>query len=138
MAQQQWGAKGSATALDKQWTVVFHDEFFDEFGAWSEIVQDAVLSSLGKLRVFGASLGRPTVDTLKGSAYPNMKELRVDAEGGVWRIAFAFDPTRRAILLAGGNKAGIGKARFYSWLIRVADARYARHLMNIGQEGKGK
>jgi hypothetical protein len=138
MAQQQWGAKGSATAIDKQWKVIFHDEFLDEFGTWSEIVQDAVLSSLGKLRVFGPSLGRPTVDTLKGSGYPNMKELRVDAEGGVWRIAFAFDPTRRAILLAGGSKAGIAKARFYSSLIRVADARYGRHLMSMGQERERK
>jgi len=71
------------------------------------------------------------VDTLKGSDYPNMKELRVDAEGGVWRIAFAFDPKRRAILLTGGNKAGIAKERFYSTLIRTADARYGRHLKSI-------
>jgi len=79
---------------ETQWQVVFHDEFFDEYGNWSEVVQDAVLSSLGKLRLFGPSLGRPSVDTLKGSEFPNMKELRVDAEGGVWRILFAFDPRR--------------------------------------------
>ena len=50
-----------------------------------------------------------------------MKELRVDAEGGVWRVAFAFDPKRRAILVTGGNKTGISKDRFYRNLIRVAD-----------------
>jgi hypothetical protein len=124
--------------VDKQWVVEFHDEFIEEFGVWSEVVQDAVLSSLGKLRAFGPSLGRPSVDTLKGSAYSNMKELRVDAEGGVWRIAFAFDPKRRAILLTGGNKTGISKDRFYSMLIRVADARYRRYLETIGPEGKRK
>jgi hypothetical protein len=91
---------------------------------------------LGKLRVFGPSLGRPGVDTLKGSDYPNMKELRVDAEDGVWRIAFAFDPKRRAILLTGGNKAGVSRDRFYSGLIRVADFRYAQHLKDIGVGGK--
>jgi hypothetical protein len=138
MVQQRWGPKGSAAAADKQWEVGFQNEFFDEYGAWSEVVQDAVLSSLGKLRVFGRSLGRPSVDTLKGSDYPNMKELRVDGEGGVWRIAFAFDPRRRAILLAGGNKAGIAKARFYLSLIRIADARYGRHLTSIGTERKKK
>lgn len=117
--------------MDEKWVVEFHEEFFEEFGAWSEAVQDAVLSALGKLRVFGPFLGRPSVDTLKGSDYPNMKELRVDADGGVWRIAFAFDPKRKAILLTGGNKIGISKSRFYATLIRIADARFARYLKII-------
>jgi DNA-binding XRE family transcriptional regulator len=117
------------------WEIYFHDGFLGEFGSWSQVVQDAVLSSLGKLRVFGPSLGRPSVDTLKGSNYPNMKELRVDAESGVWRIAFAFDPKRRAILLTGGNKTGISKDRFYSTLIRVADLRYEQYLKSIGAKG---
>jgi hypothetical protein len=121
--------------MEKQWEVRFDDEFFEEFGTWPEIVQDEVLSSLGKLRIFGPSLGRPSVDTLKGSAYRNIKELRVDADGGVWRIAFAFDPKRRAILLTGGNKTGISKDRFYSTLIRIADARYSRHLRSIAAKG---
>jgi hypothetical protein len=60
-----------------------------------------------------------------------MKELRVDAESGVWRIAFAFDPKRRAILLTGGNKSGISKDMFYSTLIRIADRRYRHHLTSI-------
>jgi hypothetical protein len=109
---------------DELWQMRFDEEFFKEFGAWSEGVQDSILSSLGKLRLFGPSLGRPSVDTLKGSEFPNMKELRVDAEGGFWRIAFAFDPRRRAILLTGGNKTGISKDRFYGTLVRVADGRY--------------
>ena len=41
-----------------------------------------------------------------------MKELRADAENGIWRIAFAFDPKRKAILLTGGNKTGVTKNRF--------------------------
>lgn len=121
-----------------QWKVVFHEEFFGEFEAWSEVVQDAVLGSLGKLREFGPSLGRPSVDTLKGSDYPNMKELRVDSEGGVWRIAFAFDPRRRAILLTGGNKTGVSKNRFYASLIRVADARYGLYLKSFDTKRRKK
>jgi hypothetical protein len=138
MARPQFGAEGFTAGIDQAWKVIFHDEFFEEFGDWAEVVQDAVLSSLGKLRMFGPSLGRPSVDTLKGSEYPNMKELRVDAEGGVWRIAFAFDPKRRAILLTGGNKTGISKDRFYSMLIRIADARYARHLKGIDAQRSRK
>jgi hypothetical protein len=123
--------------MEKQWGVEFHEEFLKEFGDWSQVVQDAILSSLGKLRAFGPSLGRPVVDTLKGSKYPNMKELRVDADGGVWRIAFAFDPNRRAIVLTGGSKTGVSKDRFYSMLIRVADARYGRHLRSM-ERGRRK
>lgn len=135
MSQKQDMSGSNAT---KQWEVRFDVEFAGEFADWSEVVQDAVLSQALKLRTFGPSLGRPTVDTLKGSVYPNMKELRVDAEGGVWRIAFAFGPKRRAILLTGGNKTGISKGRFYSALIRVADARYKRHLKGVGTEPKKK
>jgi hypothetical protein len=126
------------TQTHKQWVVEFHEEFFEEFESWAEVVQDGVLSSLAKLRVFGPSLGRPTVDTLKGSAHANMKELRVDADGGVWRIAFAFDPRRRANLVAGGDKTGITKERFYSTLIRIADARYGQHLRGLGNERRTK
>jgi hypothetical protein len=123
-------------AMKKQWEVGFHDEFAREFSKWSEELQDSVLSLLGKLRVFGPSLGRPSVDTLKGSVYSNMKELRLDAEDGAWRIAFAFDPKRRATLLVGGDKSGVSKDRFYSGLIRIADARYGQHLRSIDQDGK--
>lgn len=123
---------------ERQWEVVFHDEFFNEYEAWSEVVQDAFLSVLGKLRRFGPSFGRPSVDTLKGSEFPNMKELRMDADGGVWRIAFAFDPKRRAIVLTGGNKTGISKDRFYSTLIRTADARYRGQLKSIDEKRSRK
>lgn len=75
-------------------------------------------------------LGRPWVDHLKGSTYPNMKELRFNADGGVWRVAFAFDPERKAVLLVAGDKSGIPQKRFYRELIRKADARLARYLGN--------
>jgi hypothetical protein len=63
-----------------------------------------------------------------------MKELRFRAGGGVWRIAFAFDPEQKAILLVGGDKSGGGEKRFYRQLIKQADARFDRHLafLNAG------
>jgi len=57
-----------------------------------------------------------------------MKELRFAAAGGEWRLAFAFDPARAAILLVAGDKAGIGERRFYLDLIARADARFLAHL----------
>ena len=81
----------------------------------------------------GPSLGRPRVDTLEGSAFKNMKELRIQYGGEPWRILFAFDPTRQAILLVGGNKTG--NKRWYRENILIADARYQRHL-ELLKEGK--
>ena len=54
--------------------------------------------------------------------------LRFTAAGGVWRVAFAFDPERKAILLVAGDKSGIGERRFYRQLIKKADERFARAL----------
>jgi hypothetical protein len=65
-----------------------------------------------------------------------MKELRADTESSVLRIAFAFDPKRKAILLIGGNKRGVSQALFYKQLIARADALYARHLDAIKKIGE--
>lgn len=91
-------------------------------------VQDELLAQLQLLACCGPALGRPRVDTLKGSRHSNMKELRFSVGNGVWRIAFAFDPSRCAVLLVAGDKAGISERRFYRSLIDRADARFERHL----------
>lgn len=69
------------------WTVEFHLEFAGEFLELSEAVQDRLLAKIELLREFGPRLGRPHADTLNGSRYSNMKELRLPADGGVWRLA---------------------------------------------------
>ena len=80
------------------------------------------------LEAIGPQLGRPQVDTLKGSKFGNMKELRFTADEGVWRVAFAFDPERTAILLVGGDKKGKNQKKFYEKLMKTADKRYQQHL----------
>jgi hypothetical protein len=87
------------------WTVEFEDEFVSEFGRLSTRVQDALLAHASVLENEGPLLGRPLVDTLKNSAFPNMKELRFNVDQGVWRVV-----------------------RFYQALIKSADARFARYL----------
>ena len=91
-------------------------------------VQDELLAVSALLETYGPALGRPHVDTLAGSKHANMKELRFRAADGVWRVAFAFDPNRQAILLIAGDKAGVAQARFYKVLIRKADARFSSYL----------
>jgi hypothetical protein len=74
----------------------------------------------------GPQLGRPYVDTVAESIFPNMKELRVQHKGDPWRILFAFDFERAAILLVGGNKRG--NKRWYKEYIAIADRRFQEHL----------
>lgn len=118
------------------WTILFHDAFEAEFREMPEPLQDELLAHAVLLREFGPGLGRPTVDTLKGSRHANMKELRFGWEGEVWRVAFAFDPKRQAILLAGGDKGGADQRRFYKRLIAVADARLDEHLATLAKRDK--
>lgn len=118
------------------WTILFHDAFEAEFREMDQSLQDELLAHAVLLRKFGPGLGRPTVDTLKGSRHANMKELRFGWEGEVWRVAFAFDPKRQAILLAGGDKGGADQRRFYKRLIVVADARLDEHLAALAKEDK--
>lgn len=110
------------------WTVIFHDAFDAEFSAFSCDVQDTMLAKVRLLETFGPQLGRPSVDTLKASKHTNMKELRFDAVDGVWRVAFAFDTLRQAVVLVAGDKSGGSKKRFYPSLIATADKRFDDHL----------
>ena len=113
------------------WTVLLHDDFADELTALDQKLQDELLAHAKLLAEFGPNLGRPTVDTLKGTSHANMKEMRFNWMGEAWRVAFAFDPQRQAVLLVGGDKSGADQKRFYKRLISVADNRYSQHLATL-------
>jgi hypothetical protein len=106
------------------WQVRFHDAFEVEFEAMAAEVQDELVATAKLLQDYGPKLGRPHADTLNGSQFSNMKELRFKAAGGVWRVAFAFDPNREGVLLVAGD-------RFYKRLIAKADERYAVYLATM-------
>jgi hypothetical protein len=88
------------------------DEFKPEFDGLHENVRTELLALSLVLQEFGPQLGRPRVDTLNGSRHANMKELRFSTADGEWRVAFAFDPRRKAILLVAGDKSGGSEKRF--------------------------
>ena len=115
------------------WTVELHEEFDDELMAMPKPLRTALLSHASTLSIFGPDLGRPLVDTLGGSRHANMKELRFSWEGGAWRVAFAFDPLRRAVLLVAGDKRGKDQHLFYRRLIAEADSRYETHLATLAR-----
>ena len=120
------------------WVVEFHKDFEPEFDALPEEVQNKLLARASLLETFGSELGRPHVDTLNGSQYSNMKELRFKAANGAWRVAFAFDPKRDAILLVAGDKSGGSENRFYKQLIKTADKRFEAHLAQLKNQQDGK
>ena len=119
-----------------KWVVEIGDEFEPEFNELGEDVRTEILALARLLQQFGPQLKRPHVDTLNGSCHANMKELRFSAADGEWRVAFAFDATRRAILLVAGDKSGFSEKRFYRELIRKADDRFDAHLARLKRERK--
>jgi hypothetical protein len=113
------------------WAVSFHPKFQAEVLELTRAVRVELIASIALLREYGPSLGRPDVDTLKDSRYANMKEIRFRTDGAVWRVAFAFDPRRNAILLVAGDKSGVSETKFYKRLIDRADKRYKEHLETL-------
>ncbi|MFC3907867.1 type II toxin-antitoxin system RelE/ParE family toxin [Legionella dresdenensis] len=94
------------------WKIIFQEDFDLEFDELSDLVQNECLAHLKVLERFGPELGRPHVDTLKGSKHSNMKELRFNADNGVWRLAFAFDPPVKGFCLFAAINQGEVKRDF--------------------------
>ena len=115
-----------------EWQVLLDADFKTWLLGQEQNVQTAIFAHIGLLKAFGPTLGRPQVDTLKGSRLTNLKELRVQYQAEPWRVLFVFDPKRRAILLVGGNKQG--DARWYKKAIPMAEQRYQWHLEQMEQD----
>ncbi|WBM72897.1 type II toxin-antitoxin system RelE/ParE family toxin [Buttiauxella sp. WJP83] len=113
------------------WEVITTDVFDRWFLAQANALREDVLAVMGILEEMGPQLGRPYVDTLNGSAFPNMKELRIQHAGVPVRAFFAFDPVRRAIVLCAGDKTGLNEKQFYRDMIRLAESEYCKHLAHL-------
>ncbi|WP_231336026.1 type II toxin-antitoxin system RelE/ParE family toxin [Actinomadura graeca] len=122
------------------WKIVLVDEVRDWLHGLRGSDRDTLLSisaAIDVLQLRGPALGRPLVDTLRGSTLPNLKELRPGSLGSSEvRILFAFDPVRDAILLVGGDKSSDWNG-WYKEAIPIAEKRYAAHLEELA-EGRGQ
>jgi hypothetical protein len=112
-------------------------EYTDEFSRWWETLtedeQEDVAVKVKLLEKAGPALARPHADSLsKMSKYTNMKELRIVHAGDAYRILFAFDPRRVAILLLGGRKPD---QKWYKTAVPAADKLYEQHLEDLKKEG---
>jgi hypothetical protein len=114
------------------WAVEFTGEFEGWWNGLSEDEQVDVDAKVRLLEELGPALGRPHADTVQGSRHVNMKELRIQHAGRPYRVLFAFDPRRSAILLLGGDKTG--NARWYEESIPIADRLFEDHLRTVERE----
>lgn len=108
-------------------------EYTDEFGVWWETLkedeQDAIDVVVRLLEERGPLLGYPYSSDVRGSRHAHLRELRIQHRGEPYRILYAFDPRRTAILLIGGKKTG--DDRWYDVFVPVADRLYDEHLNEL-------
>jgi len=112
-------------------------EYTDEFGRWwaslDEAEQDAVAATVGLLEELGPRVPFPHSSGIRASRHGHLRELRIQHEGRPYRVLYAFDPRRSAILLIGADKTG--DDRFYERMVPIADALYHDHLTTLREEG---
>lgn len=112
-------------------------EYTDELESWwdglTEAEQESVAVAVGLLEAKGPTLGYPYSSGVGGSKHSHMRELRVQHQGRPYRVLYAFDPRRTAILLLAGDKTG--DDRFYERMVPIADRLYDEHLAQLKREG---
>lgn len=115
------------------WLVEYTDEFGGWFASLGEREQNRLIASVQRLEVYGPNLDYPHSSAIAASRHSVMRELRVRIDGRPFRVFYAFNPVRAAILLIGGDKTGDG--RFYEKMIPAADDLYDEHLRELRKEG---
>jgi hypothetical protein len=111
-------------------------EYTNEFEAWwNDLTQDerdVVADHVAELEVHGPTLDYPATSKIAGSVY-NLRELRIQVKGRPYRVLYAFDPRRTAVLLIGGDKTG--QNRWYDIWVPKAEKIYAQYLDELRREG---
>lgn len=114
---------------DEEWSIYVVDEVREWIDELDDASHKRVVEGLDALAERGPKLGRPLVDTLRGSTLANLKELRP----GSIRILFVFDPWRSAILLVAGDK----RNRWQEWYVEaipLAEERYQKYVAKRSDE----
>lgn len=116
-----------------QWEVEFTDEFESWWNSLTTQEQESVAFSVALLEDKGPTLDYPHSSRIETSKHSHMRELRVQHQGSPYRVLYAFDPRRAAILLIGGGKTGAGD-RWYAEYVPIADRLYDAHLASLKAE----
>jgi hypothetical protein len=116
------------------WEVEFTDEFEEWWNGLQETDQIKIDTAIRMLEEYGPDLPYPMSSGVSRSRHSHMRELRVQVQGKPFRVLYAFNPMRAAILLVGGDKTG--DERWYEVHIPKADKLYDRHLEELNREAK--
>ena len=113
-------------------------EYTDEFGVWwDDLVEkehESIRSTVKLLGELGPNLPFPYSSSIQGSKHSKIRELRIQHAGRPYRVLYAFDPRRVAILLLGGDKTG--NDRWYELNVPIANRLYDKHLKTLQIESK--
>ena len=124
-----WHKCYSKVSRDVSWEVEYTDEFNTWWDGLTRGEREALYAAVRLLEMRGPHLPFPYSSGVLGSKFTHMRELRIQYRGVPYRVLYAFDPRRVALLLIGGNKAG--KTRWYKQFIPIADRLYAQHLVTL-------
>jgi hypothetical protein len=116
-----------------EWEVEYTDEFEEWWNGLNEAEQEDVAAYVTLLEKKGPTLPFPYSSDIRRARHTHMRELRVQHKGRPYRVLYAFDPRRAAILLIGGDKTG--DDRWYDTNVPLADELYDRHLAALEKEG---
>ncbi len=115
-----------------KYQVEYTNEFDDWWNSLSEKEQDTVYSYVSLLEDKGVQLKYPYSSNVNSSKHSHMRELRIQHKGKPYRVLYAFDPRRIAILLVGGCKSGDDD--WYEKYVPIADSIYDDHLIEIKEK----
>jgi hypothetical protein len=118
------------------WEVIATDVFDGWFGQLTQKERKRVAASIGLLEQFGPALRHPHSSDIRGSRHGGMRELRIQVGGLPYRVLYAFDPNRDAILLLGGDKTG--DEAWYTKNVPIADDLFDQHLEALKKEKEGQ
>lgn len=115
------------------WEIEGTDEFDEWFDGLADAERASVVAAVDYLELKGPQLGAPQTSGIHSSRHPHMRELRIQHQGRPYRVLYAFDPRRTAILLLGGDKTG--DDRWYERNVPIADDLYDTYLAELKREG---
>jgi hypothetical protein len=115
------------------WEVEYTNEFEDWWASLDADEQKHITHGVRLIEEKGTDLRSPYSSGVFGSRHHHMRELRIQHDGKPYRVLYAFDPRRVAVLLIGGDKTG--NDRWYAEFVPIADRLYDEHLAQLKKEG---
>jgi hypothetical protein len=115
------------------WEVEYTDEFFAWWSTLSEAEQNSISVAVGLLESEGSAVRYPHSSGIRGARHSHLRELRIQHRGRPYRVLYAFDPRRVAVLLIGGDKTG--DDRWYRTFVPMAERLYDEHIQVLLDEG---